>query len=117
MCKCDYKINHLTSYLLMFFFNFHRLTQMNAEALFNKVESILLEYVNEIRNQVLKRFQTCLKASNEVQFLISYLLDEYNVFIQAAQNVATVITYLVCNKFSKLIKSLILLFCFRKNII
>ncbi|CAF2935165.1 unnamed protein product [Rotaria sp. Silwood2] len=70
------------------------LTQLDAESLFNKIESIVLEYVNEIRNQVLKRFQTCLKTSNDVQLFISYLLDEYNTFIQAAKNVSTVISYL-----------------------
>ena len=72
-----------------------RLTQTNAESLFKKIESILLEYVDEIRNQVLKRSQTYLKASNDVQLFISYLLDEYNTFIQAAKNVSTIVSYLV----------------------
>lgn len=71
------------------------MTQTNAEALFKKLESILLEYVDEIRNQVLKRSQTSLKASNDVQLFISYLLDEYNTFIQAAKNVASIVSYLV----------------------
>ncbi|CAF1148865.1 unnamed protein product [Rotaria sordida] len=70
------------------------LTQLDAESLFNKIESIVLEYVNEIRNQVLKRFQTCLKTSNDVQLFISYFLDEYNTFIQAAKNISTIISYL-----------------------
>ncbi len=78
-----------------------RLTQSNPESLFNKVESIVLEYVDEIRNQVLKRSQTCLKTSNDVQLFISYLLDEYNTFIQAAKNVSTIVSYLVSIKFSK----------------
>lgn len=72
-----------------------RLTQTNAESLFKKIESILLEYIDEIRNQVLKRSQTYLKASNDVQLFISYLLDEYNTFIQAAKNVSTILSYLV----------------------
>jgi hypothetical protein len=63
--------------------------------LFNKIELIVLEYVDEIRNQVLKRSQTYLKTSNDVQLFISYLLDEYNTFIQAAKNVSTIVSYLV----------------------
>ena len=63
--------------------------------MFKKIESILLEYVEEIRNQVLKRSQTSLKASNDVQLFISYLLDEYNTFIQAAKNVANIVSHLV----------------------
>ena len=70
------------------------LTQSNPECLFNKIESIVLEYVDEIRNQVLKRSQTYLKTSNDVQLFISYLLDEYNTFIQAAKNVSTIVKYL-----------------------
>ncbi|CAF3974226.1 unnamed protein product [Adineta steineri] len=70
------------------------LTQINSESLFNKIESIVLEYVDEIRNQVLKRFQTSLKTSNDVQLFISYLLDEYNTFIQAAKNISTILFYL-----------------------
>ncbi|CAF1165134.1 unnamed protein product [Rotaria magnacalcarata] len=70
------------------------LTQSDAESLFNKVEVIVLEYVHEIRNHVLKRSQTCLKTSNDVQLFISYILDEYNTFIQAAKNVSTIISYL-----------------------
>ena len=58
-----------------------------------------MEYVNEIRNQVLKRFQSCLKTSNDKQLFILYLLDEYNTFIQAAKNVSTITSYLVCIKF------------------
>lgn len=56
---------------------------------------IVLDYVHEIRNHVLKRSQTCLKTSNDVQLFVSYLLDEYNTFIQAAKNVSTIISYLV----------------------
>ncbi|CAM2725264.1 unnamed protein product [Rotaria socialis] len=70
------------------------LTQSDAESLFNKMEVIVLEYVHEIRNHVLKRSQTCLKTSNDVQLFISYILDEYNTFIQAAKNVSTIISYL-----------------------
>ncbi|CAF1187855.1 unnamed protein product [Rotaria sp. Silwood1] len=70
------------------------LTQLDAESLFNNIESIVLEYVNEIRNQVLKRFQTFSKTSNDVHLFISYFLDEYNTFIQAAKNVSTIISYL-----------------------
>ncbi len=77
------------------------MTQLDPELLFNKIESIVLEYVDEIRNQVLKRFHTCLKTSNDVQLFISYLLDEYNIFIQAAKNVSTIVSYLVRIKFSK----------------
>lgn len=54
-----------------------------------------MEYVDEIRNQVLKRSQTYLKASNDVQLFITYLLDEYNTFIQAAKNVSSIVSYLV----------------------
>ncbi|UJR20533.1 hypothetical protein I4U23_023660 [Adineta vaga] len=69
------------------------LTQFDSESLFNKIESIILEYVIEIRHQVLKRSQTCLQTSNDVQLLISYLLDEYQTFIQAVKNVSTILTY------------------------
>lgn len=61
------------------------------------MELLVLEYVDEIRNQVLKRSQTCLQSSNDVQIFISYLLDEYNTFIQAAKNVSTIVLYLVRN--------------------
>lgn len=75
-----------------------RLTEINPQALFNKLESIVLEYVREIRNQVLERFHTCSKTSHDVQLFISFLLDEYNMFIQAANNVSTIVSYLVCRR-------------------
>ena len=59
------------------------------------MEFIVLEYVDEIRNQVLKRFQTCLKTSTDVQLFISFLLDEYNSFVQAAKNASTIVSFLV----------------------
>jgi hypothetical protein len=74
---------------------FRRLTQLDAESLFKRVEFIVLEYVDEIRNQVLKRFETCLKTSTDVQLFISFLLDEYNSFVQAATNVSTIVSFLV----------------------
>ncbi|CAF4028576.1 unnamed protein product, partial [Rotaria magnacalcarata] len=71
-----------------------KLTDINSQSLFNKLESIVLEYVREIRNQVLERFHTCSKTSHDVQLFISFLLDEYNMFIQAANNVTTIVSYL-----------------------
>ncbi|CAF3466512.1 unnamed protein product [Rotaria sp. Silwood1] len=71
-----------------------KLTDINPQSLFNKLESIVLEYVREIRNQVLERFHTCAKTSHDVQLFISFLLDEYNMFIQAANNVSTIVSYL-----------------------
>jgi hypothetical protein len=91
------------------------LTQSNPESLFNKVESIVLEYVDEIRNQVLKRSQTYLKTSNDVQLFISYLLDEYNTFIQAAKNVSTIVAYLVRRKYSFQKHQNLAFFSSRKN--
>ena len=72
-----------------------RLTKLNAQALFNKLESIVLDYVREIRKQVLERFHTCSKTSHDVQLFISFLLDEYNLFIQAATHVSTILSHLV----------------------
>ncbi|CAF1071852.1 unnamed protein product, partial [Didymodactylos carnosus] len=68
-----------------------RLTLYNPSSLFSKLESIVLEYVDEIRNQVLKRFQTCSKTSHDVQLFISFLLEEYSTFIQAAENVSAIV--------------------------
>lgn len=72
-----------------------KLTDINPQILFNKLESIVLEYVREIRNQVFERFHTCAKTSHDVQLFISFLLDEYQMFIQAATNVSMIISYLV----------------------
>ncbi len=72
---------------------------MNPQSLFNKLEFIVLEYVREIRNQVLERFHTCSKTSHDVQLFISFLLDEYQMFIQAATNVSIILSYLVRNLF------------------
>ncbi len=72
---------------------------MNPQSLFNKLELIVLEYVREIRNQVLERFHTCSKTSHDVQLFISFLLDEYQMFIQAATNVSIILSYLVRNLF------------------
>jgi hypothetical protein len=89
-----------------------RLTEINSRSLFNKLELIVLEYVREIRNQVLERFHTCSKTSHDVQLFISFLLDEYNMFIQAANNVSTIVSYLVRIFFQTLIttKFLVLFF-------
>lgn len=72
-----------------------KLTDLNPQILFNRFESIVLEYVREIRNQVFERFHTCAKTSHDVQLFISFLLDEYQMFIQAATNVSMIISYLV----------------------
>lgn len=95
MYKCNYNIYDKMSCFSLVFLCFYRLTQLDAESLFHKLEMIILEYINEIRNQVLKRFQICLKSSNDGKLFISYFLDEYNTFIQAAKNVSTIISYLV----------------------
>jgi hypothetical protein len=73
---------------------------VNPQLLFNKLESIVLDYVREIRKHVLERFHTCSKTSHDVQLFISFLLDEYQLFIQAANNVAAVVSYLVCHLLS-----------------
>ena len=72
-----------------------RLTQSDPESLFNKLEVIVVEYINEVRSQVLKRIQTCPEASNDVQLFISYLLDKYQTFIQAVKCVSTIVSYFV----------------------
>ena len=72
-----------------------RLTKLNPQSLFNKLESLVLDYVREIRKQVLERFHTCSKTSHDVQLFISFLLDEYQMFIQAANNVSSIVAYLV----------------------
>ena len=72
-----------------------KLTDLNPQILFNKLESIVLEYVREIRQQVFERFHTCAKTSHDVQLFISFLLDEYQMFIQAATHVSMIISYLV----------------------
>jgi hypothetical protein len=72
-----------------------RLTKLNPQSLFNKLESLVLDYVREIRKQVLERFHTCSKTSHDVQLFISFLLDEYQMFIQAANNVSSIVSYLV----------------------
>ncbi|CAF0844840.1 unnamed protein product [Adineta ricciae] len=69
------------------------LTQSDSESLFNKLEAIVVAYINEVRSQVLKRIQTCSKASNDVQLFISYLLDKYQTFIQAVKHVSTIVSY------------------------
>ena len=70
-----------------------RLTDRNPRDLFSKLESIVFEYVKEIRSQVLERFHTCSKTCHDVQLFISFLLDEYQIFIQAASNVSTILFY------------------------
>lgn len=72
-----------------------RLTKFNPQSLFIKLESIALEYVREIRKQVFERFQTCSKTSHDVQLFITYLLDEYQMFVQTATNVSKILSYLV----------------------
>lgn len=63
--------------------------------LFNKLETVVLEYVREIRKHVLERFYSCSKTSHDVQLFISFLLDEYQMFIQAANTVSPILLYLV----------------------
>ena len=63
--------------------------------MFDQLESLVLEYVNEIRAQVLQRFQLCSRNSADIQLFITFLLDEYQAFVQAAQNVAILVSSLV----------------------
>lgn len=59
------------------------------------MESLVLDYVDEIRDEVLQRFRLYSKSSHDIQMFISYLLDEYHSFVQAARHVATLVSYLV----------------------
>ena len=72
------------------------LTELSGESLFYKVKSIVLNHLNEIRDQVLKRFQTCPKAPNSIHSFISYFLDEYQSFVVGAENVSPLVSFLVC---------------------
>ncbi|CAF0737080.1 unnamed protein product [Adineta steineri] len=90
----DFSENHFSDDICKAKEYVKKLSDINSQSLFNKLESIVLEYVREIRNQVLQRFHTCSKTSHDVQLFISFLLDEYNMFIQAANNVSTIVSYL-----------------------
>jgi len=68
-----------------------KLTKLNPQLLFKKLELIALEYVREIRKQVFERYQTCSRSSHDVHLFITYLLDEYQIFVQTATNVSTIL--------------------------
>ncbi|CAF1522707.1 unnamed protein product [Adineta ricciae] len=90
----DFSENHFSDDICKAKEYIKTLTDVNSQSLFNKLESIVFDYVREIRNQVLERFHSCSKTSHDVQLFISFLLDEYQLFIQAATNVSSIVSYL-----------------------
>ncbi|UJR29165.1 hypothetical protein I4U23_010379 [Adineta vaga] len=90
----DFSENHFSDEICKAKDYVNKLTDVNAQSLFTKLETIVFDYVREIRNQVLERFHSCSKTSHDVQLFISFLLDEYQIFIQAATNVSSIVSYL-----------------------